>query len=164
MLSIYFWTLSLKFTEIVCQTRWKNVYSYWETVFLCSTFHKRSSGKLIRERAIANLDRALRELIYIFFLSSNKHDPLPTTRPPTTHPPTRFSLTRHNWSYQLRNNGIIVFLVEHLHNGLATLSPFFARIRFHLWHLHNHFPQSQSCRNLDAAPMIFLYHKRNLLR
>ena len=30
-------------------------------------------------RAIANLDRALRELIYIhFFLSSNKHDPRPT--------------------------------------------------------------------------------------
>ena len=34
--------------------------------FLCSTFHKRSSGKLIRDRATANLDRALRELIYIY--------------------------------------------------------------------------------------------------
>ena len=67
----------------------------------------RSSGKLIRERAIANLDRALRELIY-FFLSSSKHDPRPTTHdprptkhPPTTHPPTRFSLTlwaRTHWA------------------------------------------------------------------
>ena len=37
-----------------------------EQFFLCSTFHKRSSGKLIRERATANLDRALRELRYIY--------------------------------------------------------------------------------------------------
>ena len=53
-------------------------------------FHKRSSGKLIRGRAIANLDRALRELIYIFFFFFKQMRP--TTHPPT-HPPTRFSFT-----------------------------------------------------------------------
>ena len=49
--------------------------------------------KLIRERATANLDRALRELIYIyiyiFYLPSNQHDPRLTTHDPrpTTHDP-----------------------------------------------------------------------------
>ena len=70
--------------------------------FLCSTFHKRSSGKLIRERATANLDRALRELIDIYLLFTFKptrpttHDPRPTSYNPrpTTHPPTRFSQSR----------------------------------------------------------------------
>ena len=49
--------------------------------FLCSTFHKRSSGKLIRERATANLDRALREQIhiYLFFIFKQTR---PTTRDP----------------------------------------------------------------------------------
>ena len=53
----------------------------------------RSSGKLIRERAIANLDRALRELIYLFFIFKQTrpttHDPRPTTHDPrpTTHDP-----------------------------------------------------------------------------
>ena len=41
----------------------------------------RSSGKLIRERAIANLDRALRELIYFFFYlqANTTHDPRDTS-------------------------------------------------------------------------------------
>ena len=53
----------------------------------------RSSGKLIRERAIANLDRALRELIYFFFIFKQTrpttHHPRPTTHDPrpTTHDP-----------------------------------------------------------------------------
>ena len=88
--------------------------------FLCSTFHKRSSGKLIRERATANLDRALRELnIYLLFIFKQTrpttHHPIPAHARPT-HPPTRFSQSRlwgplnyprlnvdMTWSYFQRN-------------------------------------------------------------
>ena len=37
-----------------------------EQFFPCSTFHKRSSGKLILEWSTANLDRGLREQIHIY--------------------------------------------------------------------------------------------------
>lgn len=56
----------IKFTKIVCQTRRENIVDGRQFSFF-STFYKRSSGKLIRERAIANLDWALRKIIYIFF-------------------------------------------------------------------------------------------------
>ena len=56
-------------------------------------------------RPKTNLDRALRELIYIFFYlqTNTTHHP-----PPTTHPPTRFSLTNTNTTNQLRmhENGL----------------------------------------------------------
>lgn len=62
------------------QTRRKNVYSKWRQFSFVQCFLKGVRGKLICEQAIANLDQALRELIYIVLWTSTN-----MTRDPPTH-------------------------------------------------------------------------------
>ena len=77
------------FVKVVCQTRRKMLMVNGRQFSFVQRFIKGVQGNLIPEHAIAYFNRALRELIYIFFyLQTNMtHDRRPTTDDPRPNHP-----------------------------------------------------------------------------